>query len=74
VRSGACLDDPIHSLLTRLLAAKDPVEIDSLSVELRAALHERINSLREEARSISRRSSRTDRKKTTRQNPEAKKH
>jgi hypothetical protein len=67
------LDDPIQSLLNQLLAAKDPAEIDRLSVELRAALHDRISSLREDARSISHKGGGPDRRKNPRRTPDAKK-
>lgn len=46
------VDDPIHALLKKLLATDDLVEFDSLSVQLRSMLHERIEQLRREAKSL----------------------
>lgn len=46
------VDDPIHKLLKKLLATDDPVEFDALSHQLRSMLHERIERLRSEARSL----------------------
>lgn len=66
------MDDPIHILLKELLAAKEPAEIDRLSVELRTALHERISAIRRQARSLTAYEPASDRKKHTRRN--GKKH
>ncbi|HXJ87507.1 MAG TPA: hypothetical protein VMS18_11870 [Candidatus Binatia bacterium] len=54
--SWACVpdivDDPIHALLKKLLATNDLVEFDSLSAQLRSMLHERIEQLRKDAKSL----------------------
>lgn len=46
------VDDPIHKLLKKLLATDDLVEFDALSLQLRSMLHERIEQLRHEAKSL----------------------
>jgi hypothetical protein len=67
------MEDPIQSLLSQLLAAKDAAEIDRLSTDLRSALHERIETVRRHARSISRKTGRTDRRRIGRQDGGTKK-
>ena len=62
------MDDPIHILLKELLAAKEPREVDRLSLELRTALHERISAIRRHARSLTAFEPSSDRKKHTRRN------
>lgn len=46
------VDDPIHKLLKKLLASDDPVEFDGLSRQLRTVLHDRIEQLRRDAKSL----------------------
>ena len=46
------MDDPIHKLLKELLATDDVVEFDALSVQLRSMLHERIEQLRNDTKSL----------------------
>lgn len=46
------VDDTIRNLLKKLLATDDVVEFDALSSELRSMLHERIEQLRNEAKSL----------------------
>ena len=46
------MDDPIHKLLKKLIATDDLVEFDALSLQLRSMLHERIEHLRNEAKSL----------------------
>ena len=46
------VDDPIHKLLKKLLATDDPAEFDGLSRQLRTVLHDRIEQLRKEAKSL----------------------
>jgi hypothetical protein len=46
------VDDPIQKILKKLLATNDPLEFDALSSHLRTMLHERIEKLRKEARSL----------------------
>ena len=46
------MDDPIHKLLKKLLATDDLVEFDALSLQLRTMLHERIEHLRNDAKSL----------------------
>ena len=46
------MDDPIHKLLKKLLATNDLVEFDELSRQLSSMLHERIEQLGNEAKSL----------------------
>lgn len=46
------MDDPIHKLLKKLLATDDLVEFDALSRQLRSMLHDHIELLRNEAKSL----------------------
>lgn len=57
------MDDPIQKLLKQLLATDDPVEFDALSTQLRSLLHERIEKLRKEARSLKPNTKVSDRRK-----------
>jgi hypothetical protein len=60
------VDDSIHKLLKKLLATDDPVEFDALSIQLRSLLHERIEQLRKEARSLKPNTKVSDRRKRPR--------
>lgn len=46
------MEDPIHKLLKNLLATDDPLEFDDLSRQLRTVLHDRIEQLRQDAKSL----------------------
>lgn len=46
------VDDPIYLLLKGLLETDEPAEFDALSEELKSALHERVENLRHQARSL----------------------
>jgi len=46
------VEDHIQSLLKKLLATEDAEEFETLSRELKTALHERIEKLREDARGL----------------------
>jgi hypothetical protein len=60
------VDDPAHKLLKNLLATDDPVEFDALSLQLRSMLHERIEHLRNEAKSLKPKLNLVERKKRPR--------
>lgn len=60
------VDDPIHKLLKKLLATDDPAEFDGLSLQLRTVLHDRIEQLRKEARSLKPKQRPADRRKSPR--------
>jgi hypothetical protein len=60
------VEDRIQSLLKKLLATEDSEEFETLSRELKAALHERIEKLRAEARGLKSRSAEGDRRKRPR--------
>jgi len=46
------VEDQIQSLLKKLLATEDAEEFETLSQELKTALHERIEKLRADARGL----------------------
>lgn len=46
------MEDQIQHLLKKLLATEDAEEFETLSRELKAALHERIEKLRKDARGL----------------------
>ncbi len=46
------MDDQVQSLLKKLLATEDPDEFEVLSRDLKTALHERIEKLRNDARGL----------------------
>lgn len=60
------VDDPIHTLLKKLLATDDLVEFEELSRQLRSMLHERIEQLRNEAKSLKPRARTPERRKRPR--------
>ena len=60
------VDDQIQRLLKKLLATEDTQEFDTLSRELKAALHEKIEKLRRDARELKSRTGETDRRKRLR--------
>jgi hypothetical protein len=60
------VDDLIHKLLSKLLATDDPVEFDSLSRQLRTVLHDRIEQLRKDAKSLKSKLRSSDRRKSPR--------
>lgn len=60
------MDDPIHNLLKKLLATEDVREFDALSTELRLLLHERIEQLRKDAKSLQAKPQRVERRKRPR--------
>jgi hypothetical protein len=60
------VEDQIQRLLKKLLATEDAEEFGSLSRELKAALHERIEKLRKEARGLNLKTGDADRRKRPR--------
>jgi len=60
------MDDVVHKLLKKLLATEDVAEFDALSLQLRSLLHERIEELRKEAKSLKPKSKIPDRRKAPR--------
>jgi len=60
------VDDQIQDLLKKLLATEDLAEFEVLSRDLKAALHDRIEKLRLEARKLNSKSSEDDRPKRPR--------
>jgi len=60
------VDDPIQNLLKKLLTTDDVAEFDSLCVQLRSLLHERIELLRKDAKSLKPNTKITDRRKRPR--------
>lgn len=59
-------DDPIHNVLQKLLATEDLAEFDALSAQLRSMLHERIERLRKEAKSLNSNGRNVDRQRRSR--------
>ena len=57
------VDDPIQKLLKTLLATDDVAEFDSLCAQLRSLLHERIEQLRKDAKSLKPNTKISDRRK-----------
>jgi hypothetical protein len=60
------VEDQIQQLLKKLLATEDAQEFETLSHELKATLHERIEKLRDEARGLKSRTAESDRGKRPR--------
>ena len=60
------VDDQIQRLLKKLLATEDPAEFEVLSHDLKAALHERIEKLRKDARGLNSKGVDRDRRKRPR--------
>lgn len=58
--------DPIHNVLKKLLATEDLAEFDALSAQLRSMLHERIERLRKEAKSLNSNGRNVDRQRRSR--------
>jgi len=60
------VEDQIQRLLKKLLATEDAAEFETLSRELKTALHERIEKLREEARDLKLKTGESDHRKSPR--------
>jgi len=60
------LEDPIHSLLRKLLATEDPGEFEKLSLQLRSMLHERIEQLRADAQALKAKEQKAEQRKRKR--------
>ena len=60
------MDDQIQVLLKKLLATEDLEEFEVLSRQLKTALHERIEKLREDARGLASNPGETERRKRPR--------
>jgi predicted nucleic acid-binding Zn-ribbon protein len=60
------VEDQIQRLLKKLLATEDAEEFETLSRELKTALHERIEKLRDEARALKLKAGESDRRKRPR--------
>lgn len=60
------VEDHIQSLLKKLLATEDAEEFEALSRELKTALHERIEKLREDARGLKSQTVENERRKRPR--------
>jgi len=60
------VDDPIQKLLKKLLATDDAAEFDALCAQLRSLLHERIEQLRKDAKSLKPNTKVSDRRKRPR--------
>lgn len=60
------VEDQIQRLLRKLLATEDAEEFETLSRELKTALHERIEQLRNEARGLKSKTIESERRKRPR--------
>jgi len=60
------VEDQIQQLLDKLLATEDAQEFETLSHELKATLHERIEKLWAEARGLKSKTAESDRQKRPR--------
>ena len=60
------VEDQIQRLLKKLLATEDAEEFETLSRELKAALHERIEQLRTEAQGLKLKTQESERRKRPR--------
>ena len=57
------MEDPITSLSANLIACSDPTEARAIALELREAINERIDYLRDKAQEIKRASNKSPHKK-----------
>jgi hypothetical protein len=63
---GLYVEDPIYQLLEKLIATEDLAEFDSISLQLKSLLHERIENLRRDARALKHRSASSERRRRPR--------